>query len=33
MNSLVWTLAIMSNGPFILTLDYDHYVYNLLAMK
>ena len=33
MNALVRTSAIMSNGPFILNLDCDHYVYNSLAMK
>jgi hypothetical protein len=33
MNAHVWTLAIMSNSPFILNFDYNHYVYNLLAMK
>jgi 1,4-beta-D-xylan synthase len=33
MNALVRSSAIMSNGPFILNLDCDHYVYNSLAMK
>ncbi|KAJ7524694.1 hypothetical protein O6H91_17G017000 [Diphasiastrum complanatum] len=33
MNALVRTSAIMSNGPFILNLDCDHYVYNSLAMR
>ncbi|GAV57006.1 Cellulose_synt domain-containing protein [Cephalotus follicularis] len=33
MNALVRTSAIMSNGPFILNLDCDHYIYNSLAMR
>ncbi|KAJ4839172.1 Cellulose synthase-like protein D5 [Turnera subulata] len=33
MNALVRTSAIMSNGPFILNLDCDHYVYNSLALR
>ncbi|KAH0459057.1 hypothetical protein IEQ34_011871 [Dendrobium chrysotoxum] len=33
MNSLVRTSAIMSNGPFILNLDCDHYVYNSQALR
>lgn len=33
MNSLVRTSAIMSNGPFILNLDCDHYIYNSLALR
>ncbi|XP_077218485.1 cellulose synthase-like D5 [Tasmannia lanceolata] len=33
MNALVRTSAIMSNGPFILNLDCDHYVYNSLAIR
>ncbi|GLJ09665.1 hypothetical protein SUGI_0113710 [Cryptomeria japonica] len=33
MNGLVRTSAIMSNGPFILNLDCDHYVYNSLALR
>ena len=28
MNALVRARAIMSNGPFILNLDCDHYIYN-----
>ncbi|KGN52837.2 cellulose synthase-like protein D5 [Cucumis sativus] len=32
-NSLLRTSAIMSNGPFILTLDCDHYIYNSLALR
>ncbi|KAL3690940.1 hypothetical protein R1sor_004591 [Riccia sorocarpa] len=33
MNALVRTSAIMSNGPFILNLDCDHYIYNSKAMR
>ncbi|KAI6702444.1 hypothetical protein NL676_011580 [Syzygium grande] len=33
MNALVRASAIMSNGPFILNLDCDHYVYNSQAMR
>ncbi|KAK8968527.1 Cellulose synthase-like protein D5 [Platanthera guangdongensis] len=33
MNALVRTSAIMSNGPFILNLDCDHYVHNSQAMR
>ncbi|KAE8693200.1 Cellulose synthase-like protein D2 [Hibiscus syriacus] len=33
MNALVRASAIMSNGPFILNLDCDHYIYNSLAMR
>ncbi|XP_068669723.1 cellulose synthase-like protein D3 [Aristolochia californica] len=33
MNSLVRASAIMSNGPFILNLDCDHYIYNSQAMR
>ncbi|BBN01217.1 cellulose synthase-like protein [Marchantia polymorpha subsp. ruderalis] len=33
MNALVRTSAIMSNGPFILNLDCDHYIYYSLAMR
>ncbi|GAB2264953.1 Cellulose synthase-like protein D2 [Dionaea muscipula] len=33
MNALVRASAIMSNGPFILNLDCDHYVYNSRAMR
>lgn len=33
MNALVRTSAIMSNGPFILNLDCDHYVYNSKALR
>ncbi|KAL2642043.1 hypothetical protein R1flu_009630 [Riccia fluitans] len=33
MNALVRTSAIMSNGPFILNLDCDHYIFNSLAMR
>ncbi|OMP08844.1 Cellulose synthase [Corchorus olitorius] len=33
MNALVRASAVMSNGPFILNLDCDHYVYNSQAMK
>ncbi|ERN15540.1 hypothetical protein AMTRI_Chr03g145350 [Amborella trichopoda] len=32
MNALVRASAIMSNGPFILNLDCDHYIYNSQAM-
>nr|KYP68009.1 Cellulose synthase-like protein D3 [Cajanus cajan] len=32
MNALVRASAIMSNGPFILNLDCDHYIYNSKAM-
>ncbi|EPS66341.1 hypothetical protein M569_08434 [Genlisea aurea] len=33
MNALVRASAILSNGPFILNLDCDHYVYNSLAIR
>lgn len=33
MNALVRASAVMSNGPFILNLDCDHYVYNSQAMR
>ncbi|CAM6059915.1 unnamed protein product [Sphagnum tenellum] len=33
MNALVRTSAIMSNGPFILNLDCDHYFFNSLALR
>ncbi|KAF6148592.1 hypothetical protein GIB67_042551 [Kingdonia uniflora] len=33
MNALVRASAIMSNGPFILNLDCDHYIYNSEAMR
>ncbi|XP_010556710.1 PREDICTED: cellulose synthase-like protein D5 [Tarenaya hassleriana] len=33
MNALVRTSAIMSNGPFILNLDCDHYIYNSVALR
>nr|AIS92558.1 putative cellulose synthase-like D1 [Coleochaete orbicularis] len=33
MNALIRTSAIMSNGPFILNLDCDHYIYNADAMR
>ncbi|KAJ4809024.1 Cellulose synthase-like protein [Rhynchospora pubera] len=33
MNALVRASAILSNGPFILNLDCDHYVYNSLAFR
>ncbi|KAL8162886.1 hypothetical protein V2J09_014375 [Rumex salicifolius] len=33
MNALVRASAILSNGPFILNLDCDHYVYNSKAIK
>ncbi|EPS68367.1 hypothetical protein M569_06402 [Genlisea aurea] len=33
MNALVRASAIMSNGPFVLNLDCDHYVYNSMALK
>ncbi|KAK4802007.1 hypothetical protein SAY86_000210 [Trapa natans] len=33
MNGLVRASAVMSNGPFILNLDCDHYVYNSQALK
>ncbi|XP_052198596.1 cellulose synthase-like protein D3 [Diospyros lotus] len=33
MNALVRASAIMSNGPFILNLDCDHYIYNSQALK
>ncbi|CAN6486587.1 unnamed protein product [Victoria cruziana] len=33
MNALVRSSAILSNGPFILNLDCDHYVYNSQAMR
>lgn len=33
MNALVRSSAVMSNGPFILNLDCDHYVYNSMAFR
>ncbi|KAG0456906.1 hypothetical protein HPP92_022063 [Vanilla planifolia] len=33
MNALVRASAVMSNGPFILNLDCDHYFYNSLALR
>ncbi|XP_057450183.1 cellulose synthase-like protein D2 [Lotus japonicus] len=33
MNALVRASAVMSNGPFILNLDCDHYIYNSKAMR
>ncbi|CDO99427.1 unnamed protein product [Coffea canephora] len=33
MNALVRASAILSNGPFILNLDCDHYIYNSMAMR
>ncbi|KAL0456819.1 UNVERIFIED_CONTAM: Cellulose synthase-like protein D1 [Sesamum latifolium] len=33
MNALVRASAILSNGPFILNLDCDHYVYNSMAFR
>lgn len=33
MNALVRASAIMSNGPFILNLDCDHYIYNSKALR
>ncbi|XP_010931704.1 cellulose synthase-like protein D5 [Elaeis guineensis] len=33
MNALVRTSGIMSNGPFILNLDCDHYIHNSLALR
>ncbi|KAK2643921.1 hypothetical protein Ddye_019116 [Dipteronia dyeriana] len=33
MNAMVRASAILSNGPFILNLDCDHYIYNCLAIK
>lgn len=33
MNALVRASAILSNGPFILNLDCDHYVYNCMAFR
>ncbi|CAO2838849.1 unnamed protein product [Amaranthus hypochondriacus] len=33
MNALVRASAVLSNGPFILNLDCDHYFYNSMAMK
>ncbi|XP_068642102.1 cellulose synthase-like protein D1 [Aristolochia californica] len=33
MNALVRASAILSNGPFILNLDCDHYIYNCLAIR
>jgi cellulose synthase/poly-beta-1,6-N-acetylglucosamine synthase-like glycosyltransferase len=33
MNALVRTSAVMSNGPFILNLDCDHYIFNSLALR
>ena len=33
MNALVWTSTILSNGPFMLNLDCDHYIYNSLELR
>ncbi|KAK1429243.1 hypothetical protein QVD17_11449 [Tagetes erecta] len=33
MNALVRSSAVLSNGPFILNLDCDHYVYNCMAVR
>ncbi|KAI4365321.1 hypothetical protein MLD38_021314 [Melastoma candidum] len=33
MNALIRASAIMSNGPFILNLDCDHYIYNSHALR
>ncbi|ONI26096.1 hypothetical protein PRUPE_1G003500 [Prunus persica] len=33
MNAMVRASAILSNGPFILNLDCDHYIYNSLAIR
>lgn len=33
MNAMVRASAILSNGPFILNLDCDHYVYNSMAVR
>ncbi|XP_073279212.1 cellulose synthase-like protein D1 [Primulina huaijiensis] len=33
MNALVRASAILSNGPFILNLDCDHYIYNSMAIR
>ncbi|KAL6535109.1 Cellulose synthase-like protein D1 [Orobanche minor] len=33
MNALVRASAILSNGSFILNLDYDHYIYNSMAIR
>lgn len=33
MNALVRSSAILSNGPFILNLDCDHYIYNTMAIR
>jgi len=33
MNALVRASAILSNGAFILNLNYDHYIYNCLAIR
>lgn len=33
MNALVRASAVMSNGPFILNLDCDHYIYNCQALR
>lgn len=33
MNAMVRASAILSNGPFILNLDCDHYIYNSHALK
>lgn len=33
MNGLVRASAILSNGPFILNLDCDHYIYNCMAIR
>ncbi|XP_076953756.1 cellulose synthase-like protein D4 [Bidens hawaiensis] len=33
MNALVRSSAVLSNGPFILNLDCDHYIYNRMAVR
>ncbi|KAJ0778203.1 putative 1,4-beta-D-xylan synthase [Helianthus annuus] len=33
MNALVRSSAVLSNGPFILNLDCDHYIYNCMAVR
>ncbi|KAK9162589.1 hypothetical protein Syun_003491 [Stephania yunnanensis] len=33
MNAMVRASAILSNGPFVLNLDCDHYIYNSLALR
>lgn len=33
MNAMVRASAVLSNGPFILNLDCDHYIYNSLAIR